>query len=44
MSGWGTAGPTWQEFFAGVGNESWLAARAVLEADPHRVVLRDAAW
>lgn len=31
----------WDEFWAGVGSEEWLAAKAVLDADPRLTVGRD---
>ena len=35
--------PWWEQYFNSVSNKEWLAAKALLETDPHRVVLRDAA-
>jgi hypothetical protein len=39
------SGPSlmWREYFVGVRNERLIAARALLELDPHRTVQRDAA-
>ena len=34
---------TWDKYFAGVRNERLIAARALLELDPHRTVQRDSA-
>lgn len=33
--------PTWQEYWAGVGNEEWLAAKALLELEEHGGVRRE---
>jgi hypothetical protein len=40
-----TKGPesAWERLFADVGGEEWLTAKALLELDDHRTVLRDAA-
>lgn len=35
--------PSWEALFADAGNKNWLAAKALLELDPHRTVQRDAA-